>query len=169
MQVTYRPESDGYSSGSYSRTGDTANWSCLDDVSADNFTSYLSANTGQTCRAYCHFANPAERGKINSVTIYVRGYVSGDGAYMPSVYNDSTPSDGAWISTSGWTTTAYTLTTNPWTSGDWSWDDLNNLQIGGLFFRYSTDSRGILTQVYVVIDYTPSIIPIMNQYKHRWS
>jgi len=152
-----RPNGAGDETNIPSRTGDSTNWECVDDVVADE----------QVTLIYCALTDPYKRdlyalpahsegsGTINSITIYFRvlGWPTVT-HYKPVLKSDSTVTEGTEIDKNDftWETFSQTWTTNPADSAAWEWADIDALQIG-----IAIDANGgqnDCTQVYVEVNYT---------------
>lgn len=161
MQIIYFPNSMG-AYGDHPVYPSGYNWQAVDDDPADDDTSYIYApHPNPAGYTTLGFADPAERGIINFITLYVRGkQIRGsafDGNWYPAIYTPG-QSPRTYGGDSTWGSYHYqsqTLSTNPWTGLAWTWADLNALQIGVYMGVYGSGSSIRVTQIYVVIDYTP--------------
>ena len=145
----------------YPDTGE-ANWEDVDEEVADDNATYVKSGTADANWRRDLYNLPAHSGSgtINKITVYARAYT-----YNPSqtglkiaikiggtVYESSeiTPSSGSY------TTYSNEWADNPNSGSAWTWDDIDNLQIGVNARR--TNSYGTrITKVYVEVDYTPGI------------
>ena len=150
--VTYRPTA----AGTYTNvaSGDTPHWDAVNEVSADDNTTYISTSSASYQVDTYNFANPTQTGTINSITLYFRcAAATGTDYGKAAIYVGSTLYYGSEEAvTTSWTTKSKTWTTNPATSSAWSWSDLNSLEIGVALKKGS--AVVMCTQVYLVIDYT---------------
>jgi hypothetical protein len=102
-----------------------------------------------------------DSGTINNLTIYYRwacnnaasaklakGYLKVGG----TEYNDY--GSGYWtaITAESWRNDSHQHTTSPDTASAWTWDEINNVQIG-VQITSTVAREGRLTQVYMVVDY----------------
>ncbi len=108
-----------------------------------------------------------EHGIINKLRVYVRARrYSGSFAFdvYPRIYIGSTGYDGDVLSvTAAWETTYYDWATNPYTGLPWTWDDIDNLQLGYHSNALVAGSVfGLITQVYGAVYFTPVPDPPTN-------
>ena len=98
-------------------------------------------------------------GSIDSITIYLRTFL-GDGAdydyAKPSLKTNGSVVDGNLISSKEgiWAYHSQTWTTNPVTGSNWTWSDINNLQIGVSLKRGTGSINTRCSQVYVKVLYS---------------
>lgn len=158
--VTLRPNGAGFSTQWAAFGG--ANWECVDDVVADDGATIISSeDTGNLLDLYTIESNSiGASDTINSITIYFRNFVSsgkfGTDAVRPAYRENSTTSIGAEIaSIESWTTDSETFTVRGSDSGPFTKSDIDSLQIG-VQSQDLAPSYVNVTQIYVVVDYTPS-------------
>ncbi len=155
---TLRPNAAGDSSA-HIAVGDSPNYACVDEASADDETTYvkLDASTGSSDDLYNLPASAIGAGDtINSVTLKVRARRNVVG---PSTINflwreNSTTTAGGTMSLTGsYGDFSEVKTVRPSDSAAWTLTDLNALQVG---IRGSTGAlhHYRVTQVYVEVDYT---------------
>jgi len=145
--------------GSWSSVGCTNRWECVDEEAADDDDSKVW-NDGSWAYEYYSLSNPTGSGTINKITAYGRAKVTGSrGAGSLIIYLSGNtdniyafPEDGPY----DWATYSKEYTNNPWTDNPWTWDELTNLGIGGRL-QWEND-QGQITQLYVVVDYTPPAV-----------
>jgi hypothetical protein len=161
--LTLRPMGDGnYRDFSY--LGDTRNWRCVDEQTADGDTTYVYIrDTGTSNRdTYATENSPVTTGTINSVTIYiVAEYSSSSGTgYADTIlrisgnnYYGNNGND--FTLTTTYTSYSQIYTSNP-AGGAWTWTTINNLECG-VRLRTSSWNQGYArcTQVYIEVNYTP--------------
>ena len=139
-----------------------ANWECVDESSHDSDTSYVSTTSpGGVTDLYAKSSNSIGAGDtINSVTVYMVARITSSGRLINGQANNVIKENGVkTTATAKSLTTSYvsystTYTTKPSNGTAWTKTDIDNLQIGVRLAAQSTTSR--CTQVYVVVDYTPS-------------
>jgi hypothetical protein len=146
-----------------------ANYANIDEVVPDyNSTIVEVPNKNVYYKdSYTMPSHTTETGTINSVTVWavccktqytapcyakVLVYIGGTLSYSPEF---TLPFSGG---SSGWLSCSHTWTENPDTSSPWTWDDIDNLEIGIALKStiYNTIAR--CTQVYVVINYDKNYI-----------
>src|SRR4030042_5022943 len=135
------------------------NWSYVDEVVADDWTTYLyNPSTGIKLDLYNLPAHSGS-GIINKITVYIRINTELSASYIRIAIKTG----GANFYSGNLTTylgdyefvdKSYEWETNPDTETTWTWDDIDNLQIG-------LECKGLetyCTQLYVGGDYTPNIL-----------
>ncbi|MCX6666279.1 MAG: hypothetical protein NT038_09560, partial [Euryarchaeota archaeon] len=162
----FRPNNNGTST-QLSPGGDTYNWECVDDVVADDGTTYVY-NSGKPWKndTYNIPNHVTQSFPIYNVTVHAR--VDGWGHATTPVYTTSyaiTIKSGThyfngdthtYTSSVRWVDIQYTWLTNPNTSVAWNWADIDALEIG-----ISSASGGIAghytycSQVYAEINPGP--------------
>jgi len=153
--VTLRPISDN--SVTHTPVGAASNWDCVNEASSDDDTTYVRG-TSLTTDLYNIEANSiGASDTINSVTIYavaklIAGRAASRNIYMKiggTTVGSTTPLTTTYATYSG------TTTTNPATGLAFT-----KAEIDSLVFGFTTDSAllgtSYTTQVYAIIDYTPS-------------
>lgn len=162
--VTVRPAGVGtftdYLIGGVGDLGDTENWQRVDEVSADDATTFLTATSSDTVgETYTISAHGIPGGStINSVTLTMRVWclddpeklsfaIQTDAEVGMVVFEEQAIDPDAWATFSS---TAQTV--NPGTSAPWTVAEIDALEIG------TSPATGIgglvrITQVYAVIDY----------------
>ena len=153
-------------SGSYTqcyRYGESSNYRCVYEEVADDSSSYVYSTYGQTRVDSYNIQNHVEgSGSISSVTVRARAraYYSGTCADMRMEIVARTHSSSYYgseitlIGNAGWGNYSKTWTTNPYTGEDWTWSEIDSLQIG---VRLYDDGTGYpqCTQVYAEVNYQP--------------
>lgn len=141
--------------------GDSTAHECVDEAVIDNDSTYIvSPMVGSFQHTVFDVDGLTDIGTINSVTVSAwvrRTAFTGYYAYV-YVTNGVTPYESTPTSIG----TTYmeinrTFVSNPYTSDDWEWSELNDLQVG---VRLMSDSYPIwsytrCTQVYMTVDYDP--------------
>jgi len=166
---TLRPNAAGDETNIDDREPDTgeANYEDIDEADADNETTLVKTINETYLRDFYNLENHSVGGgTINFIKVYARAVTywtpsiatlkiviksgTGDGA-------PDTPDESDEITvTEDWTTYSNTWATNPATGLPWTWDEIDQLQVGISLRRIASFKRTSCTQVYVVVDYTPT-------------
>jgi len=127
----------------------------VDEAVADDATTVVAtAATSYERDLYNLPSHSVGSGTINHITIYFRCAGYSVAAAKPSMKNGTTVTDGTEVATTtSWVTYSEQFSTNPDTGSAWTWDDIDDLQIGVSLKKTSTDQANC-TQVYVEVDYT---------------
>lgn len=144
------------------------NYACVDETPANDDTDYVyhAAGTPEvTLTDLYNIPNhTSETGTINFIEIFTRtrwnSYSTNETKYHRQtlkIGGTEYPRSTFYASTSGYYNRSWIQTVNPDTSVAWTWTDIDNLQIG-LDIKVEYGSVRC-TQVYVVVNYTESIIP----------
>jgi len=151
------------------KSGGTYNWEMVDEESPDDDTTYVGWYVFETSvDKYDLYNLPAHSGAgaISSIKVYVRCKApDGDGGPSPKCYElikthgEEYENEEA-ITPDGYATFSHTWEANPYTSAAWTWDEIDDLQIGVRLTRNSdkcstTNIR--CTQVYVEVNYNPGL------------
>lgn len=142
-----------------SRSSGTVNYELVDEVTADDDTTYVYTNArlvdGGAADTYAAADHASETGTINSLTVYVRAMRTGaTGAVIPTVRVGTTTYTSAWQTiASSYANYSYVRTANPATSSAWTWSDIDTMQIGVSAYGAAA-SQARVTQVWAVVDYT---------------
>jgi len=164
---TLRPNAAGDKTNittQYPATG--AHWDKVDDITSDNDTTYVETNKGQWEEDLYETGNHTAVGTINYVKVYMVARATGvpqqDSVYVQLKTNgveyDGTPQ----LITASYAPYSEQWTNNPQTGNPWTWDEIDDLQIG-IGMRTSRTTGGPsskftrCTQVYVEVNYTQSI------------
>ncbi len=160
-QAILRPNGAGDYSNLLLYGGGDSHWTEVDEVVADDFTTYVRTSTsGQLKDAYELEALPAAS-SVASVRVYFRHCSSGGTALrgwnQPFLRLDGVETVGTevlspFFSVSGWLDSNEVLARPG--GGDWTPTDIANLQVC-IGIRSPENEWVNLTQVYVVVDYTP--------------
>ena len=152
---TLRPNA----TGTYSQcdpNGDSPNYACVDDVTADEDSTYVSTWFGATELDTYNIANHSEgTGTISSVTVYIRSRVTSDThAIEVALRTNGADYFGTYtpISSTSYTNISATWTENPYTTDDWTWAEVDALEAGVRHYDLGTGYL-MTTQVYVEVDY----------------
>lgn len=129
-----------------------ANWQDVDEVTADDDTTYVYAGATVASDLYNLQDSAVSFGTINSVTVYIRARSNAGGTSNAYTYikTNNQPYPGttnAATSQTVWNNASQVYTTNPQTGFAWTWAEVNALQIG------ASARRANVTQVYAVVDY----------------
>jgi len=167
--VTLRPNDVGDETKltPYPGTGED-NWEDVDDTETggDGDTTYVENTTGSSKIDLYNLSDVTSvsgKGKINSVTVYIRCKESGKNGWA---YTQIKTNGTAYAGTEETLTTSYATyntayTTNPQSGNEWTWEEINALQAG-------VDPRkGRCTQVWVVVDYTPATLESYKEDTHE--
>jgi hypothetical protein len=172
---TLRPTAAGDETNIASVSGETSHWEAVDEEVADDLSTYVYTSATDYERDLYNIADHSEGGgTISSITVYARcywsGYAepnqasiaiaikSGTGNGAPDTVDEG---DEETLATrQAWENFSSEWTVNPATGSAWTWDEIDNLQIGiALRESYSGGPADTCcTQVYVEVDY--SYIPI---------
>ena len=140
--------------------GDTRNWRCVDEQTADDDTTYVyrSSSSSNYIRDTYATQDTSASGTINSVTIYIRCRYSG-GSATPNARTVVRISGTDYVGTdiiltTSWATYSTTYTTNP-AGGAWTWAAINALECGVDLRRTIGGGEVRCTQVYIEVNYTP--------------
>jgi hypothetical protein len=145
--------------------GDTPNWKCVDDITADEDATFVDKWGSEMFWDLYALSDFTGSGTINNITVNIRcGYEGTEGWTNPGLWVDGAKYEGTQFHLYGgehqYATFSHTWTTNPKTNQAWTPSDLNALQAGvGLYGQDRTSAR--CTQVYVVVDYM-SNVPILR-------
>lgn len=160
--VTLRPNGAGFVDD-WTPIGDSPSWKCVDEVIADDFTTCIQ-NDADTNGINILFTIDSNSigvdDTINSITIYYRSNslsskFGGNGC-IPTYRENSVTSEGTSNSSVDvWTTYSQTFTVKGSNGLAFTKSDIDSLQIG---VAANQVGPGITycTQLYVVVDYTPS-------------
>ena len=136
-------------------------WAQVDDEMSDANATYLLDSVGGKRVEFYRIANLTNRtGVISLINVSINTNGSSSNDYVFQCINVSgTEYDAPQVNTpSNWQNTSYNYIwrKNPKTGASWTWDDLNNLQIGAGANISSNPIR--ITQVFVTIEYNNTMI-----------
>jgi len=157
---TLRPNAAGDSTDFTSQVpASGSHWDKVDEASADDDTTYIRADPNGGAfsgRDLFNLPAPSSSGQINSVTMYIRAITNiwGDCRGQLRTYSINYSFPGAAWRPAAWTTINNTWITNPNTGNPWTWQEIEDLQIGASGFAGAGQWVQV-TQAYIVIDYTP--------------
>ncbi|MFC2001805.1 hypothetical protein ACFLUZ_04800 [Chloroflexota bacterium] len=149
------PEANGGTTGlegQYPAEGE--HWDKVDDIPADDGDSYVYTTKKQYRTDLYMLTDHMEgEGNINGISVYFR--FSGDGANAKAAIKTYGQTHyGIQESQTGdtYTTKSYQWTTNPSTNSEWTWEEIDNLQVG-VSLKAKKHGSAACTQVFVIIDY----------------
>lgn len=154
---TLRPNGVGTNSEN-TPVGDTPNWECVDEETADDDTTYVyKGNSGWARDTYAMQDHSVGSGTINKVTVYIRCKEVTIGYGRTVIRTGGSEYEGAVKALTGaWLEYNTEYATNPKTGSPWTWAEVDALEAGVDLAGYLYDSRkGLCTQVWVVVDYSP--------------
>lgn len=139
------------------------NWSCVDEISADDDTTYLyTSSAGLANYETFRPGNSTVRGLISKVTLYNEVAVTSTGVGSASasgvLFIGATPYSSNSTTTPTANGTYVTMTdewtTNPATNEPWTWEEVNDLSYGIFFSTAIASGREFrYTQSYIDVDY----------------
>ena len=151
--LTIRPNGVG-SNSDLQDVNCSPNWQCVDEVTPDEDATHVAGNgVSFLTDTYTADDHTSETGTIDSVKISMR--VAGDSSgkkARTSIITHGSQYDGTDIvlSTVGsYTNYSTTYTVNPFTGSAWSWNEIDDLEIG-----VSIRKEGLCTQVWADVYYT---------------
>ncbi len=171
-KVTLRPNAVGTDTHLDPRGTGTANWDRVDEETADGTTTYVRGNSDNNYQTDTYnIADQILTGKITNVGIYIRcqednNYQSSVSARTALRIGTGSVEDSSSISlTTSWQNyhTDYTTKSGNLGSGEWTWGNINALQIGvELRSQYTSSYGGYwsyaeCTQVWVEVTYVPGL------------
>lgn len=164
---TFRPDADG--NVTWIPNGESSNYLCVDEESSDGTSTYVQNDGTKNIELYTLDVSSTS-GDIDEVTLH--GYVAtedyGAGYIKFAISNDG---GNSWISTGEltalsnyptFTHKSYTWSTNPHTSSDWTWSDIENCQFGVL--NDAPMMEKYLTQFYITVVYSEPVDPDFGVY-----
>ncbi len=155
---TLRPSGPTTQTG-LSRVGDDANWKCVDEAGThdgDSTYVYNEGPSGQATDLYQTQNHTTGTGTINNITIHyvARRIGSYDLETRATIRTHSNTYYGSYnIVTSSWVEYTETWTNNPFTSSAWTWQEIDELEIGIELEWFSAAENTRCTQLWVVVNY----------------
>ena len=145
-------------------SGDDANWKCVDDPGAhDGYTTYVYTRPGYSSSrdTYATQNHTIGTGKINSITLHYVATKTGDyitlGANAVIRTHSNVYTGTFYEVTQDWVEYTHSWTANPYTSSEWTWKEIDDLEIGIDLDCGSQETYDVCcTKVWLVIDFTPS-------------
>jgi len=169
--ITIRPGAVGDETNltPYPNTGE-ANWEDVDEATSDDDEAYVEGGGGAYVTDLYALGDTtvSGKGKINSVTVYIncRGTAEGVGA-RTRIKTNAVAYDGTEITlTISYATYSTAYTTNPQTTNEWTWAEINALQAGVGLKKPTGGATSRCTQVWVVVDYTPATLESYKEVAH---
>jgi len=165
---TLHPTSDVDTGDWHQVGGETGFYTSVDEVTSDDDTTYVWLQVFDTSWWPIEWglADSSGTGSINSVTVYYdcRVYsVPVLNKVRPFVRSGSTKDTGTERTlTQTYQQWSDVWNTNPDTSSAWTWNEIDSLQVGIDGYDENGDKNRV-TQVYVVVDYTPNYAPVNDQ------
>ena len=162
---TLRPNAAGDSSA-LTAVGDSPNYACVDESSADEDTTYVNRDYNSTAYTLDLYNLPAHSGSgvINSITIYARCRKTHDVGYAKIACKTHSATYYGSEETLGESYANYSkqYTTNPNTSSAWTWTEIDALQVGVSLKHVISGPPEMgqgtrCTQVYVEVNYTSGV------------
>lgn len=152
--ATFVPNGVGdYTNIAKEEPADAIHWTLVDDppASPDDLSTYVySTDAAQVKDAYDLVDHTTESGTINSVKVYFRTISEGN-FVQPFLRLGTDETAGTEITaTASWVTYSEILARPG--GGDWSWTDIDNLQVVIGLRKFDT---AFCTQIYIEVDYTP--------------
>ncbi len=147
--------------------GVVTNWgadaySYVDEYPTPNDDDYI-ATSGSASSSYAertfNCANPGLAGIIQNVTVLARckGHISTANTAKTVIYCNSTKTYGSSVTLNA-DNNYHDLTasydTNPATGQPWTWDDINNLEIGVYLYQPGNNLTAC-SQIYAIVTYIP--------------
>lgn len=160
--LTLRPSSEGNSTNISTVYPAllTTHYDKVDEAVADDNSTVVQTESTAYERDFYTLPNhtTTEYGVINNVKIYFRGMTTSNitGFITPALRTNSNNYSGSeepFASNSTWETFNQTWTTNPNTSNVWTWDEIDELEIG-ISIKGARKLLTYCTQIYAEVDYT---------------
>jgi len=154
---TIRPNAPG-AAAPFNNYGDSPNWKCVDEASADDDTTYIY-NTSQTySTGYYNLgsASPPDHSVISSVDVYFRikpNVTEGTAYATPILRLNSVNSEGTEEIRDPDTYLTYSQTISRPGGGNWSHSDIESLQVGLKLRINNASYQARCTQIYAVVHY----------------
>jgi hypothetical protein len=142
-----------------SRSGASANWDCVDEVSSDGDSTYVySTSTSYQRDTYATQDHTPGSGTISSVSIYIRARENVFDGYARTIIGthgiNYESSDLAL--TSSYADYSSTYATNPNTGAAWTWGEADAVECGVALRTTVSGYSARCTQVWIVVSYTPT-------------
>jgi len=159
------PNGNGHTTyGGWTPQGDTPNWKCVDEITPDNDATYNYVENPNPGRQECYeLENTTANGTINNVIMHAvhrqtLGYPTYHqyGIYQDGTYYYST-TWRQWNSPgTTWKNTTETIgKVNPITGKNFTWDDINEIQLGGTMDGVYPGNEERLSATWLEVNYTP--------------
>ena len=134
------------------------NYTMVDEETPDGYsTEVITQNSSYLLDTY-NIPNPTGSGPINYVKVYCHIKCDFQENGKVAIRTHSTEYYGPEEDlTTSWVTYSNQWNTNPNTGSAWTWEELNDLEIGVALKGAVTEDRWVnCTQVYAEVDYTPA-------------
>ena len=159
-----RPDSTGdVTNISYQEPSSGDHWDKVADATPDDWSTYVYTDSKSFQRDLYNIPDhSAGSGNIDSVAVYFRFATDDDSKKTDmararalikthdSVFEGTVER----VDDSTFITRAYQWTVNPYTREAWTWDEIDNLQIGVAIRVVDKKGNACCTQVFVAVDYT---------------
>ncbi|MBA7652179.1 hypothetical protein ES703_60009 [subsurface metagenome] len=156
MIETLRPIANGtFQEHNYQVPAEGEHYDKVDEVVADDAETYIGARHTYDALTDTFVIPPHQQGSgiINSVTVYGRfrngAAQNGYQSVVVFTHGEVYSYEWYWLPVA-WTTQSYSWSVNPYTGEPWTWEEIDNLEIGVIDKYHGT----YCTQVYVEVDYT---------------
>ena len=164
---TLRPNATGDEENIPGAVGGSIHWQLVDDVVHDGDTTHVYTNLQDFWfRDLYNISSPTGSGTINSIKVFARCRAETNWGKVKLVIKPSSTAYESPEKSIEYDTYDYpryhVWTVNPDTSSAFTWEELENLQIGISLslYLYATFCR--CTQVWVEVDYTPPVAPTVT-------
>jgi len=157
---TLRPTADGDETNIEDPASPATHWNLVDDVTPDEDSTYVSSEEYTWQEDLYQIADHSTgSGVINYVRVYFRAYEEVNEDPDTNVYahikTNGVEYNGTAIDVAtSYTTYYYQWDYNPQTSANWTWSEIDALQIGVGIMRAKPNRYTHVTQVYAEINYT---------------
>ena len=170
MDFEIRPDGAGAYGVQHNESGVATNWECVDEVTPDDLTTYIY-NDNESSYDFDLYTLPNhtvfQHGDQLNVTVHYRVKnntraecnASGPGTAIAKIRtHDTNYSLSSKTLSNSWTDYNYTWGLNPYTSQEWTWEEVDNLQAGIDMIA------GKCTQLYINVYYRQSISELTTQF-----
>ena len=141
--------------------GDSPNWKCVDESPHDSDTTYIYwSSTGSSSNDLYNLENSTNIGTINNITyhIIIKSTTSTSGRFWDKfrTYNTIYGNVGQSYDTThlSYTEFTYTYNNNFYTGNPWTWDEINNLEIGVILQPATVGNSVRVTSMFLEVNYT---------------
>lgn len=161
LTETLRPNAVGDSEDFIPSEKGNDNYEMVDEESKDNDSTYNS-HGGGTSHQYDLYGvqdHSVGAGVINKITVYAWARETEANAFLRLLVKSGTTQDAGDTES---LTTSYALKSHEWainpdTGAAWTWAEIDAIQIGVEAWATGGAPACYVTQVYVVVDYTPGV------------
>lgn len=162
---TLRPNAPGFSADN-TPVGAPTNWECVDETTVDDDTTYawMAGGGGYEIDLHNCQNHTTEAGTITKITLHVITrttslYAGFSWKLMGAIRIGGTSYYSSWTNvTTSYTDYSFEWATNPG-GGNWTWADIDNIQIGFAQQSGSGTCEIRTTQVYAVVEYNDDTNP----------